>query len=151
MPNEDIEPLREILHRALARYLPVTPTGFKLVGHDKPAASIEARILSFGGARTYYKNRKPDCRSLDGLQSITHADRTCPECTLRSQCTPQVRLDLLVDGRPYRLLMAHTAAKNFLAYEMTLRKQGRDFAGVLHRIDVTNRGTWGELRFSAKD
>lgn len=147
MTNDDIEPLREILHRALARYLTVTPTGFKLVGHNKPAPSIEARVLSFGGARTFYKKQQPECRSLNGVQSITHAERTCPECELRSQCTPQVRLDVLVEGRPSRLLLAHTSARNFLGYEMKLRQQGRDFASLLHRIDVANRGSWGELRF----
>lgn len=151
MTYDDLEPLREILQRALTRYLSVTPTGFKLIGRSKPEISIEARILAFGGARTLYKNRKPDCRSLDGLQSITHQGRTCAGCELRPQCTPQVRLDVLVDGRPYRLLLAHTSARNFLTYEMKLRQKERDYAHVLHRIDVANRGSWGELRFRAVD
>ena len=147
--KDDLEPLREILQRALTRYLSVTPNGFKLIGRSKPEHSIEARILAFGGARTLYKSRKPDCRSLDGVQSITHPKRTCADCELRSQCTPQVRLDVLVDGRPYRLLLAHTSARSFLVYEMKLRKKKRDYALVLHRIDVVDRGTWGELRFCA--
>lgn len=151
MTYDDLEPLREILQRALTRYLSVTPTGFKLIGRSKTEPSIEARILAFGGARTLYKHRKPDCRSLDGLQSITHSGRTCSGCELRPQCTPQVRLDVLVDGRPYRLLLAHTSARNFLTYEMKLRQKERDYAHVLHRIDVANRGSWGELRFRGVD
>jgi hypothetical protein len=151
MTHDDLEPLREILQRALTRYLAVMPTGFKLIGRAKPETSIEARILAFGGARTLYKNRKPDCRSLDGLQSITHPARTCAACELRSGCTPQVRLDVLVDGRPYRLLLAHTSARSFLAYEMKLRQKSRDYAQALHRIDVVDRGSWGELRFSTVD
>ena len=151
MTYDDLEPLREILQRALTRYLSVTPTGFKLIGRSKPEPSIEARILAFGGARTLYKNRKPDCRSLDGLQSITHSGRTCAGCELRPQCTPQVRLDVLVDGRPYRLLLAYTSARNFLTYELKLRQKEREYAHVLHRIDVENRGSWGELRFRTVD
>ncbi len=151
MTYDDLEPLREILQRALTRYLSVTPTGFKLIGRSKPEPSIEARILAFGGARTLYKNRKPDCRSLDGLQSITHSGRTCAGCELRPQCTPQVRLDVLVDGRPYRLLLAYTSARNFLTYELKLRQKEREYTHVLHRIDVANRGSWGELRFRTVD
>ncbi len=151
MKHDDLEPLREILQRALTRYLTVTPNGFKLIGRPKPEPSIEARILAFGGARTLYKNRKPDCRSLDSMQSITHAERTCADCKLRSQCTPQVRLDILVDSRPYRLLLAHTSARSFLVYEMKLRQKNRDYARALHRIDVVSRGSWGELRFSIAD
>ena len=150
MAYDDIEPLREILQRALTRYLPVKPDGFKLTGRSKTEPEVEARILSFGGARTLYKNRKPDCRSLDGVQSITHP-RRCGDCELRSQCTAQVRLDVLVDGRPYRLLLAHTSARNFLAYEMRLRQKQRDYAQVLHRVLVVNRGSWGELRFTVMD
>jgi hypothetical protein len=147
---DDVEPLREILQRALTRYLTVTPGGFKLIGRAKPEPEVEARIVSFGGARTLYKNRRPDCRSLDGVQSITHP-RRCGECELRSQCTAQVRLDVLVDGRPYRLLLAHTSARNFLAHEMRLRQKDRDYAQVLHRVMVVNRGSWGELRFFVVD
>lgn len=150
MAYDDVEPLREILRRALTRYLTVTPAGFQLIGRSKPEPQIEARLLSFGGARTLYKNRRPDCRSLDGLQSITHT-RQCSDCELRSQCTAQVRLDLLVDSRPYRLLLAHTSARNFLAYDMKLRQAKRDYAQVLHRLTVMNRGSWGELRFSSVD
>lgn len=150
MAYDDVEPLREILQRALARYLTVTPDGFKLIGREKPTPEIEARIVSFGGARTLYKSRQPDCRSLDGVHSITHP-RRCGDCELRSQCTPQVRLDVLVDGRPYRLLLAHSSARNFLAYEMRLRQNARDYAQVLHRVSVANRGSWGELRFTAAE
>lgn len=150
MAYDDVEPLREILQRALTRYLTVTPEGFKLIGRPKAVPEIEARILAFGGARTLYKRRRPDCRSLDGVHSITHP-RRCGDCELRTQCTAQVRLDVLVDGRPYRLLLAHTSARNFLAYEMRLRQKQRDYAQVLHQVQVVNRGSWGELRFSAME
>jgi len=77
--------------------------------------------------------------------------RTCAQCRVRGQCTPQVRLDLFVDAQPFRLLLAHTSAKNFLAYEARLRQQGHPLADHLHRITVINRGSWGELRFRLRN
>jgi hypothetical protein len=144
----DLQPLRDILHRALARYLTVRPSGFVL--HDDgrpPRRSVEARILGYGGARTLYRDRKPDCRSLDGVASITHTGRRCTGCELRAKCTPQVRLDLIVDYKPYRLLLAQTSARNFLEHEAHLRQAGIAIETIAHRIEVIDRGSWGELRF----
>ena len=149
--REDIQPLREILHRMLVRYLTVRPRGFELEPGDSPRPLVEARILGYGSARTLYQDRKPHCRSLDGLRSITDQKRTCADCKLRSQCTPQVRLDLIVDGHAFRLLLAYTSAKNFFVYEARLRERGLALEHLLHRIHVVNRGSWGELRFSDMD
>ena len=59
-----------------------------------------------------------------------------------------MRLDLLVDIQPFRLLLAHTSAKNFLLYETQLRERGGALYEGLHRMTVINRGSWGELRFN---
>ncbi len=75
----------------------------------------------------------------------------CSDCRLRSQCTAQVRLDLIVESQPFRLLLAHTSAKRFLLYEVKLRQRGVAPEDILHRIEVINRGSWGELRFTARD
>jgi hypothetical protein len=56
--------------------------------------------------------------------------------------------DLLADTQPYRLLLAHTSAKNFLLYETQLRESGLELYDGLHRMTVINRGSWGELRFT---
>jgi hypothetical protein len=150
MTRPDLQPLREILQRAQRRYLSVRPHGFELNPGTPLRPVLEARILGFGGARTLYQDRKPHCRSLDGIRPISKDQRTCAECRLRSRCTPQVRLDLLVDTQPLRLLLAHTCAKNFLLYETQLRQRGVELYDVLHRITVINRGSWGELRFTRR-
>ena len=147
MTRSDLQPLREILQQAQRRYLTVRPRGFELNPGERLRPVLEARILSFGSARTLYQDRKPHCRSLDGIRPIAAGQRTCAECRLRTRCTPQVRLDLLVDTQPLRLLLAHTSAKNFLLYETQLHQRGVTLYDGLHRLSVINRGSWGELRF----
>ena len=147
MTRPDIQPLRELLQRAQRRYLTVRPNGFELNPGTPPRPRLDARILSFGGARTLYQNRKPHCRSLDGIRPIAEDQRTCAECRLHARCTPQLRLDLLADTQPFRLLLAHTSAQNFLLYEAQLRQRNLSLYELLHRITVINRGSWGELRF----
>ncbi|MCP4209250.1 MAG: hypothetical protein GY767_19685 [Shimia sp.] len=150
MTRPDIQPLRELLQRAQRRYLTVRPHGFELNPGTPLQPVLEARILGFGGARTRYQDRKPLCRSLDGIRPISEDQRTCAECRVRFRCTPQLRLDLLADTQPFRLLLAHTSAKNFLLYETELHQRGLALNDVLHRITVINRGSWGELRFTQR-
>ena len=141
------DPLREILHQILARYLGLQPKGFVLEPGELPKPLVEARILGAGGARTLYRNRRPECRSLDAVESLTHRGRRCQDCVFKPSCTPQIRLDLAIEARPYRLLLANTSAANFLAYEADLRRRRIVLADVLHHIQVIDRGSWGELRF----
>jgi len=149
MTPSDLQPLRAFLQQARRRYLTVRPHGFALHPDAPLRPTLEVRILSFGAARTLYQNRKPLCRSLDGIEPIAHQGRRrCADCALRPRCTAQVRLDLLADTQPYRLLLAHTSAKNFLLYETQLRERGGTLDEGLHRMTVINRGSWGELRFT---
>ena len=152
MSRPDVEPLRELLHRALVRYLTVRPRGFELQPGDRIRPLVEARILGYGGARTFYRDRKPQCRSLDGVRPVTgDTDRSCADCEARARCTPQVRLDLIVERRPFRLLLAYSSAHAFLVYEAELRQRRYAIEDVVTKITVVNRGSWGELRFSARD
>lgn len=106
----DVQILRDILHRAIARYLTVRPGGFELQPGERLRRVAEARILGYGGARTFYQDRKPVCRSLDGIRPVTgDTERTCRECEARSRCTSQVRVDLIVDRRPFQLLLAYSS------------------------------------------
>ena len=148
MDYRDVEPLREILHRALVRYLTVTPAGMVLEKGKPPRPAVDARIIGFGGARTLYRKRKPACRSLDGVAAVTDSDKLCAKCRDRNKCTPQVRLDLIVEQRPFRLLLAFTSARNFLEYDARLRRDGVVLEDVLHTVSVVDRGAWGELRFT---
>jgi hypothetical protein len=136
--------LEELLEKCLTRYLPVRPGGLEIDGRLVPA--VKARILSFGGARTLYRGRKPLCRSLDAVRSLKHTD--CGDCPERKHCTPQVRLDLRIDGQPFRLLLAFSAARNFLFYARDLQKQGLQPEAVDTLLTVLDRHSWGELRFA---
>lgn len=148
----DVAALREVLHAALVRYLTVKPHGFELEPGGRLRRTVEARILGFGGARTLYRQRKPACRSLDGVRPITgDRERRCALCADHDRCTPQVRVDLIVERAAYRLLLAYTSAKAFLAYEGELRQRQVAIEHVLTKITVVDRGRWGELRFSALD
>ena len=138
MSRHDSDPLRDLLHRAIARYLTVTPRGVILAGEPQALPRVAVRIMGYGGARTLYRKHKPVCRSLDGVA----ADRVD-----RDACTPQVRVDLIVRGRPYRLLLAFTGARNFLDYVARLEQRGIQIDRTDHEISVVARGTWGEVRF----
>ena len=143
----DPQPLRDLLHRALARYLTVTPCGFVLDGCVEPVPRLVVRILDNGGARTLYQQRKPVCRSLDGAVAVTDSTKHCNRCPQLDSCTPQVRVDLVVDGRPHRLLLAFTSAKNFLAYVGRLEVLRVAVDAVRHELLVVPRRGWGEIQF----
>jgi hypothetical protein len=136
MARSDLQPLREIWHGVRVRYLTVRPRGFELEPGAPLRPAVEARILRTGSARTLYRERKPRCRSLDGVRSITAHDRHCASCKLRARCTPQVRLDLVVDRKAFRLLLAYTSAKGFLVYQAKLLQRGVALEDVLHRMVV---------------
>lgn len=145
----DVEILRDILHRALVRYLTVRPGGFELQPGERLRPVVEARILGHGGARTFYQDRKPVCRSLDGIRPVTgDTGRTCHECDARQRCTSQVRVDLIVERWPFRLLLAYSSARAFLVYEAEMRERRTPIDSVITKITVVDRRTWGELRFS---
>jgi hypothetical protein len=145
-PTADI--YRDILTRTAARYLTVRPHGIEIAPGYQPLKRLPVLIIDHGAARTFYRERKPVCRSLDGIHPVQHPERQCYDCTDRERCTPQVRVDLVFDCVPYRLLLAYTSAKNFLFYHTEIVKARRKLPDVITRIRVINRGTWGELRFS---
>ena len=152
MSRPDVEPLRELLHRFLVRYLTVRPGGFEFQKGDRLRPEVEARILGHGGARTLYQNRKPECRSLDGVRPVTgDTERSCADCDQRSGCTPQVRLDLFIERQAFRLLLAYSSARAFFLYEGKLHQRSVAVEDVVTKIVVVNRGSWGELRFSQQD
>jgi len=57
MTRPDVQPLREIIHSAIKRYLTVRPRGFELKPGEAPRPTLDARILSLGAARTLYQHR----------------------------------------------------------------------------------------------
>jgi hypothetical protein len=151
MNPQQAEILRDIVQRMMARYITVRPLGIDLGNNTKLIPALNCRILDYGAARTLYRNRRPVCRSLDAVKAIKNANKLCQQCVDRDHCTSQVRLDLLFENCPYRLLLAYTSAKNFLLYTGKLAEKKIEIQTTDTKIVVVNRGSWGELRFCLAD
>ena len=151
MNPQQAEILRDIVQRMMARYITVRPLGIDLGNNRKLIPALNCRILDYGAARTLYRNRRPVCRSLDAVKAIKDANKLCQQCVDRDNCTGQVRLDLLFENCPYRLLLAYTSAKNFLLYSGKLAEKKIEIQTTDTKIVVVNRGSWGELRFCLAD
>lgn len=140
----DPDPVKDILYKTTARFLQVHAHGIILQG-GLPRTSCRARILAVGAARTLYRGRRPHCRSLDSIHSIEGT--CCLDCHDIEHCTSQLRIHLLIEHQPYKVLLAYTSAKNFLIYRDSLAKRHLDLDQVTTAISVVDRATWGELRF----
>jgi len=138
---------RDIVHQSFCRYLTVTPSGFQMPSR-KILQSVPVQLLSFNHARTLYRDRKPICRSLDGIQSLNHG-RSCSSCLLRKNCTPQISLEFLHDHMPFRLILSYTSARNFLSFLASLRQNGQPLENAHVTLSVRDRGRWGEVCFSS--
>jgi hypothetical protein len=137
--------LNDLFASSFARYLSIQPTGLRFP-HGRLRSSVSATLLTCRPARTLYKDRKPLCRSLDGIRSINE-QASCTSCANRKDCTAQIYLELLVDGVPYRLLLAYTSARNFMQFASRLKQQGGEVQNAEVIISVRDRGRWGEVRF----
>jgi hypothetical protein len=147
MNPQQAEILRDIVRRMMARYMTIRPLGIDLGNKRKLIPALNCRVLNYGAARTLYRQRRPVCRSLDAVKAIGDAKKLCQQCSDRDHCTGQVRLDLLFENCPYRLLLAYTSAKNFLLYTGKLAELKLEIQSIDTKIVVVNRGSWGELRF----
>jgi len=138
----------ELLVRSTCRYARLLPDGLQLEDGGPVHPVLEVELVSHGDARTLYRGRRPVCRSLDGATSVTDIKRQCDPCYDRKHCTPQVRIEFTYQRQPYRLLLAHTSARNFILYltQLSKRKTAPRQASV--RMVVRNRSTWGELHFT---
>ncbi len=151
MNPQQAEILRDIVQRMMARYMTIRPLGIDLGNRRKLIPALNCRILDYGAARTLYRQRRPVCRSLDAVTPTGESKKLCQQCPDRKHCTGQVRLDLLFENSPYRLLLAYTSAKNFLLYTGKLTELKLEIQAIDTKIVVVNRGSWGELRFCRAD
>ena len=151
MNQQQTKILRDIIHRMMARYMTIRPLGIDLGNSRKLIPALNCRLLNYSAARTLYRQRRPTCRSLDAVNAIGDSKKHCQQCLDRKHCTGQVRLDLLFENCPYRLLLAYTSAKNFLLYTGKLAEQKLEIQTIDTKIIVVNRGSWGELRFFRAD
>lgn len=140
--------MSELLIAAFARYVTVHAEGLEMRSGDI-VPSAAARLLGFHAARTLYENRRPLCRSLDGVRPLK-GEQTCAACVFRRKCTPQVCVDLLIEGIPERLLLAFTSLRNFLVFVEERRRKGAAVEGAEFLLAVRNRGHWGEVCFLEK-
>jgi len=139
--------MRELAARAFARYLPVLPSGFRL-SEDNIVPSLQASVIQYRPARTLYKNRAPVCRSLDGVRALSK-EQECASCFFRKVCTPQICLEILHQGVPWRLILAYTSARNFLLFKSRLEKKKVPLENSTILLSVRDRGRWGEVYFSS--
>lgn len=143
----DADPLRDLLRALLLRYADVTARGLVLAEGEPPLREVRAVFLRTAPARTLYRERRPVCRSLDGLRG--RDAKVCASCVDLGACVPQVLLDVEIDRRPYRLLLAYTSARNFLLFADERARRGADLRATPLTLRVLDRGRWGELRFAA--
>jgi hypothetical protein len=141
-----IASVREILAQSCAAYATVTPKGLILPAVLTPYNPLTVTIIAYKPARTRYLNRKPICRSLDGLNSIDNQNK-CVCCPNARTCTPQICLAILYKNLPLRLLLAFTSAKNFLSFLPKLKASARPFENASVTIRIIDRGRWGEVCF----
>jgi len=144
---ESLAPLREIIAATSARYAQITPQGILLPSAASSYNPLAVTIVTYKPARTRYVNKQPVCRSLNGIQSLQDNFR-CATCDYRRTCTPQIALEILYRTVPFRLMLAYTSAKNFLAFLRTLHAPNQRIEGAFAEITVLDRGKWGEARFS---
>jgi hypothetical protein len=146
MNPDNILSLREVLERSYSRYVQVLPSGLRMPGGNIEP-DILAQVLTFHPARSLYENKKPVCRSLDAVKALDQT-RSCTSCLLRNRCTPQICLELRHHSIPIRLLLSYTSLKNFLDFLLRLNPRYKPLESKMIRIQVKNRGRWGELVFS---
>jgi hypothetical protein len=144
---ESFEPMREIIAATSARYALINPQGILLPSAASPYNPLLVTIVTYKPARTRYINKQPVCRSLNGIHSLQDKI-SCATCDYRRTCTPQIALEVLYRSVPFRLMLAYTSAKNWLAFLRTLQAPHQRIEGAVVNIAVLDRGNWGEARFS---
>lgn len=142
---ENLTPLREIIASVCSRYALLSPKGIVLPSSSNPYNPLPVHIVTYKPARTRYVDKKPLCRSLNGIRSLN--DKTaCVACDYRRTCTPQIALEIQYRTIPFRIMLAYTSAKNFLAFLRTLYPINH-IENVSVEISVIDRGKWGEATF----
>jgi hypothetical protein len=144
---ENLAPLREIIASVCSRYALLTPKGIVLPSSTNPYNPLSVSIVTYKPARTRYVNKKPVCRSLNGIRSLND-NSICVSCDYRRTCTPQIALEIQYRTVPFRIMLAYTSAKNFFAFLRTLYPTNFHIENASVEISVIDRGKWGEAKFT---
>lgn len=143
----NVSALKEILEKSFSRYIQVLPDGFILPQENKIYPCLTVKLSCYYPARTLYQNKKPFCRSLDGISSVK-GEKTCNACSSKNQCTPQICVEVLYQGIPLKLLLAYTSMRKFIEYVSRLKLAPQAPSAYLMTLTVLNRGKWGEVHFT---
>jgi hypothetical protein len=142
-----LAPMREIISSVCSRYALLTPKGIVLPTSSNPYNPLPVTVVTYKPARTRYVNKKPVCRSLNAIYSLNDK-AACISCDFRRTCTPQIALEFLYRAVPFRIMLAYTSAKNFLAFLRTLNPANSHIENASVEISVIDRGKWGEAKFT---
>jgi hypothetical protein len=148
LKSQPIFTIRDIMIQNFAQYATVKPTGIILTNKNT-VNPIDVIAVKWHPARTLYASKKPKCRSLDGVKSISEK-KYCGDCDNKNKCTPQIAFEFLYKTVPFRLMLAYTSAKNFIKFISVMNKNKDDFEGKGISMEVKNRAKWGEVCFYDK-
>lgn len=143
-----VSALKEILEKSFSRYIRVLPNGFILPHENKIHPCLTVKLCCYYPARTWYQNKKPFCRTLDGISSVKNK-KTCNTCSSKNQCTPQICVEVLYQEIPLKLLLAYTSMRKFIEYVSKLKLAPQSPSAYLMTLSVLNRGKWGEINFKS--
>lgn len=144
-----LAPIRQIMAQSMARYATLTPKGVMLEFASVPYNPLPVSMITYRPARTRYLERKPVCRSLNGICAIDRR-QSCAFCKNARTCTAQIAFDFHYRALPFRLLLAYTSAANFMAMLRRLGTTGKPYEGANIEIKVIDRGRWGEACFEIR-
>ena len=128
-------------------FLSLSPDGFLLNGQSLPV--FNASIQSIQPLRKRFLQGKLVCFSKNG-DSATNGS-ACSSCSLRSQCTPKLRLTLHpLDPElpsPLFIELAFSSSHNLITYLQVLQDHNLPQHSPTS-FSVRSRGPWGEVLFS---
>jgi len=129
-------------------FLRIGLDGFLCQGREH--ATFSASLLTCSTVRKRFLKGILVCFSSDGHKARDGA--SCQSCPHLQDCLPRIRLRLrpLSDDLPHPIFLelSFSSAKNFLEYFTNIQSQGIDPYQVPLRLNVLNRGRWGEVLFS---
>ncbi len=138
---------RHLFNRPTVVFAKVRPDGFLLSQTEELVSELKGRVMQVIAMRKLFDGAVLACQSRDGATSQDGA--RCEECR-HPRCRPVLRLRL-ADGRVHYLLdLAISSARNLIALEERLERQGSALEAVPLQLSVSNRGRYGVVEFAAR-
>lgn len=140
---------RRIINHHMIRYATLVSGGIVLPMSHTRLSSLKVEVIDYGESRTLYKEKKPVCRSFNGINPYHDGSKKCGECAEELGCTPQVYLDCISSGtiNSMRFMLSYTSAQNFIVFIQQNAIRNIDIKGKQIVISVKNHKSWGEAIF----